>query len=132
MQRLIAWSVCFCIISGISLAHAETLKENTGSNKLNLSSPEAAWDHFKTAMIAGNYAAALECCCPENTDFVQRLTKFGQDKTNRVFRSVTSIEKVFQDNRSARYMVHRSINGTNLTTYVSFAKIAGQWKIASY
>ena len=134
MKRLAVWGVYFCIILGlgISQAQSETLKEDTAVNRLNLSSPEAVWDHFKTAMLKGNYDLALECCCPENNNFVQRLTKFGQVKTNRVFSSVTSIEKVFQDNASAQYKVHRNINGTDLTTYVSFANIEGQWKITNY
>ncbi len=112
-------------------AGAERAKGNSSAG-LNLASPEAAWDHSRTTMLAGNYDVALECCCPDNTKIVERLQKFGKIKTKRVFRRVTSIEKVFQDNKAARYKVHRDVNGTNLTTYVSFARVEDQRKIAGY
>ena len=46
-------------------------------------------------------------------------------------RLIKSIEKVYQDEESAKYMLHRDIKGKNFTTYISFAKIDNQWKINS-
>ena len=134
MKKIALWSACICLILGFAIcpAAAETSGTNAPQNNRNLSSPEAAWNYFKTAMLLGNYDMALECCCPENNKFVQRITKFGEIKTRKVFMSVTSIEKIFQDKDTAKYKVYRDINGTKLTTFVSFAKIGEQWKIASY
>jgi len=134
MKRLAVWITCFSMMLGlsISVAQSETYQEKTAQQELNLSSPESTWNEFRNTVTAGNFTLAEACFYSSENRTVKRYKKLGKVKANRVFKTIKSIEKVYQDEDSAKYMVHRDINGKNLTTYVSFAKIDDQWKIDKY
>ena len=123
-------TICMIIAPGISFSPSAA--QATSRQGINLSSPEATWNEFKKAIVGGNYDMALKCCCPEESKKVSRYKRLGSVKTNRIFRTMKSIEKVYQNEETAKYMLHRDVKGRNFTTYISFAKIENQWKINKY
>ena len=133
-MRVILFIFCLGIVFGSPLVQAQPdMQERIDSqDTLNFSTPEATWQQFKNAMIAGDLDLALACCCPGSNRLLNRYKKFGKVKASRAFRSVKSIEKVHQDDASTQFRVNRDINGTQFTTYISFAKIDDQWKINKY
>jgi hypothetical protein len=116
----------------IASAQSEVQGINASSQEENLSTPEETWNQFRKALLEGNYDLAMEYCCPDKNKAVNRYKRLGKVKTSRIFKNIKSIEKVYQDDDVAQFMVHRDIKGKNLTTYMSFAKIDNQWKIDKY
>ena len=131
MKKIAALIVTLCMLVAPGISFSKST-DQTNQQGINLSSPEATWNAFKKAIVKGDFDMALECCCPEESKKISRYKKLGAAKTNRIFKSIKSIEKVYQDEETAKYMVHRDIKGKNFTTYMSFAKIDNQWKINKY
>ena len=133
MKRMALISAAVCMIAAPGISFSQSEGQATLQQEANLSSPEATWNAFKKAVIQGNYDMALESfCCPEESKKVNRYKKLGAVKTNRIFKKIKSIEKVYQDEDTAKYKLHRDIKGANFTTYISFAKKDNQWKIHRY
>ena len=134
MKKIPTLISCCCIMLATCIAYAqpEAQERNTSSQEINLSTPEQTWNLFRKALLEGNYDLAMECCCPDKSKAVIRYQRLGKVKTSRIFRKITSIEKVYQDDDVAQFMIHRNIKGKKLTTYMSFAKIDDQWKIDKY
>ena len=130
MKRIAALIVTLCMIVAPGIAFSKSADQT--AEQVNLSSPEATWNAFKKAVVQGNYDMALEYCCPGESRKINRYKKLGSVKTSRIFKTIKSIEKVYQDEEKAKYMLHRDIKGKNFTTYISFAKIDNQWKINKY
>ena len=134
MIRITTFICCCTILLALCTANAQT-EVNSGPTSLeatNLSTPENTWSMFRNALLEGNYDLAMEYCCPDKKKAVTRYKKLGKVKTRRIFRYITSIEKVYQDDNAAQYKINRDIKGKKLTTYMSFAKIDNQWKIDKY
>ena len=131
MKRIAALIVTLCMLVAPDISFSKSTNQTTEQG-INMSSPEATWNAFKKAVVQGNYDMALECCSPGESKKISRYKKLGTVKTNRIFKTIKSIEKVYQDEETAKYMVHRDIKGKNFTTYMSFAKIDNQWKINKY
>ena len=131
MKRMALIIVTICMIAAPSISFSQSEGQAT-PQKVNLSSPEATWNEFKKAVIQGNYDMAVEYCCPGESKKVNRYKKLGTVKTNRIFNTIKSIEKVYQNEDTAKYKLHRDVKGKNFTTYISFAKIDNQWKINKY
>jgi len=131
MKRIAALIVTLCMLVAPGISFSKSTDQTTEQG-INMSSPEATWSAFKKAVVQGNYDKALECCSPEESKKISRYKKLGAVKTNRIFKTIKSIEKVYQDEETAKYMVHRDIKGKNFITYMSFAKIDNQWKINKY
>jgi hypothetical protein len=131
MNKIAAIIVTLCMMAAPGISFSQSTVQATEQG-VNLSSPEVTWNEFKKAIVEGNYDMALECCCPGETKKINRYKKLGSVKTSRIFRAIKSIEKVYQDEETAKYMLHRDIKGKNFTTYISFAKIDNQWKINKY
>ena len=134
MKNILALISCCCIMLAtcIASAQSEVQEKNASFQEKNLSTPEETWNQFRKALLEGNYDLALEYCCPDSNKAVTRYKRLGKVKTSRIFKKITSIEKIYQDDDVAQFMVHRDIRGKNLTTYMSFARIDNQWKIDKY
>ena len=132
MKKVTMAFLAICMIVAPGIYFYPSAAQATSQLGINLSSPEATWNEFKKALVGGNYEIALKCCCPGESKKVSRYKRLGAVKTNRIFRTMKSIEKVYQDEETAKYMLHRDVKGRNFTTYISFAKIDNQWKINKY
>ena len=131
MKRIAAVIITLCMIVTPGISLSKSIDHKT-EQQVNLSSPEATWDAFKKAIVQGNYDMALECFCPGQSNKVNRYKKLGTVKTQRIFKAIKSISKVYQDEETAKYRLLRDIKGKNFTTYISFAKIDNKWKIDKY
>ena len=96
------------------------------------SSPEETWRHFKNALLDGNYDSAKDCYYSSHKNNINIFKKIGAFKTKKIIRQMRSLEKVHQENDTAKYMIVRDMQGVEITTYVYFARINNEWKIDKF
>lgn len=101
------------------------------------SSPEKTWDVYKNALIKGDINLAMECRAPwEREDEKQKFNMFGKEKTRQSASEMRPIEKITRDDERGQYRIKRSqkINGKmmDITYYIEFVNIYGNWKIDVY
>ena len=96
MKRIAALIVTLCMLVAPGISFSKSTDQTTEQG-INMSSPEATWNAFKKAVVQWNYDMALECCSPGESKKISRYKKLGTVKTNRIFKTIKSIEKVYQD-----------------------------------
>lgn len=101
------------------------------------SSPEETWNLHKRALKNGNIDLAVECFMPrEKNDRKELYKTIGALRMKEIADSMRPIERVTSDESGAKYRITRSqvINGQqyNVTYYIYFNNIFGEWKIEHY
>ena len=116
------------------------LKKITGKRKMALivgsdkrfSSPEATWELYKKALIAGDIDLAMECHLPGERRYRELYTALGKEEMKKIAEDMRPIEKVTASETSAKYRIKRLIEGNDITFYIIFDNIDGEWKIEHY
>ena len=98
----------------------------------NFASPETTWDLYRKSFIQGKLEVALKClspgCAHKQSQMFQNLSK---DVLNVMGNQFGPIQKVMKDAETAKYRIKRDEHGRQITYYVQFVNIFGNWKIDS-
>ena len=105
---------------------ADPLQQHT------FSSPEQTWEHFKAAILEGDFETAHKCCCQDKSRGVLRFELMDAEKRKNIVESMGPIEKVEEQENTAMYKVPRTFAGKSFSTYVNFEKVKDEWKIKSF
>lgn len=114
----------------------ETIK-NPPPPDQRFSSPEKTWNLYKKSLITGNLDSVQSCL---SYDFARKHTKLlealGHDKMKEIAEKMHPIEQIKQDEKTAKYRIKRTqeYEGKimDITYYIYFVKVLGNWKIAQY
>lgn len=99
----------------------------------NFSSPEKTWDLYKSSLINGNLDSALTCL--EFTEAKEQKEIFkalGKEKMKKMGEGMQQIQKITQDEQTAKYRIRRQEKGQEITYYIYFSNIFGNWKIDKF
>ncbi len=101
------------------------------------SNPEKTWETYKKALISGDLEMALQCFTePRAKIEKEMLDKVGKRKMKEIANAMNPINKVEQNEKSAQYRIKRNIlfkgKETDVTFYIDFYNIFGNWKINEY
>ena len=146
MFRIITFIICSCLIVGFTICYPDTQlasEKPTENNNISqvidtdhrakkYSSPQETWLHFKNALLDGNYESAIKCYYSSKRNNVNKFRKIGDFKTKQMIRQMKSLEKVNQEEDTAKYLLVRDMQGVEITTYVYFARINNEWKIDKF
>jgi hypothetical protein len=117
------------------------LKEELGVEDVNsianpdpqFSSPEKTWTVYKNAMIRGDFDSAYKCLMPRyQKKFRSIVEAIGEERMSKMANAMSPIEKVISYENSAKYSFIRNIEGKDITFYVYFIRVFGEWKIDRY
>jgi hypothetical protein len=115
------------------------LKEEYGISsieKLNkpdprFSSPEKTWQMYKKALIDGDLELAALCHLPRN-HYIEFYRKMGPEKTKELAQNFRPIEKITGDDKRIKYRIKRLQSGKDITYYIYFTNVFGEWKIEQF
>lgn len=96
------------------------------------SSPEETWEFYRESLMDGNLSQALACHVPYDTTYKEIFNTLGLDELKVVAAEMTKIEKITYDSTGAKYRTIRRVDGQDITFYVYFENIGGEWKIVRY
>ena len=96
------------------------------------SSPEKTWETYRQALIAGDLDLALECHVPSNNKYEQIFKLMGKDKMKKIAEKMNPIGKITLNDKRAKYRIKRNEKGNEITYYIYFSNINGEWKIVQY
>jgi len=119
----------------------EFLKIESGVNDIDstekhderFSSPEKTWELYRSSFLAGNIELANRCLMPKYREKLDSIRKaIGDNKMKRKIEKMRPIEKVAENNGRAKYRIKRKIGEQDITFYIYFVEVFGQWKILRY
>ena len=97
------------------------------------SSPEKTWGLYRSSFLAGNIELANKCLMPKYREKHDAIRKaIGEDKMRRKVEEMRSIEKIIEEDGRAKYRIKRKIGDQDITFYIYFVEVFGQWKILRY
>lgn len=133
MKRITYLLVCFFAVTVFQLSLGNLYPSVADSSLSFLfTTPEQTWDHFKTAILVGDFDAAKKCCSTGKTKSVFRFEKMDDEKRKNLMLSMQPIKKIDLQENTAKYKLVRDINGVGFSTFIYFEKVADEWKIARY
>jgi ankyrin repeat protein len=95
------------------------------------SSPESTWEHYRQALMDGDFDMAQKCHVP-GVKQVDAYKQLGKEKTSKMASSMPPLERISGDSKRATYQLERSENGHDISYGVSFTNVFGEWKIEQY
>ena len=97
------------------------------------SSPEKTWELYRSSFLSGDIDLANKCLMPEYREKHDAIRKaIGDDNMKRKVEEMRSIEKVIEEDGIAKYRIKREIKGQDITFYIYFINVFGNWKISEY
>lgn len=117
------------------------LKQEWGVDDINsignpdpkFSSPEKTWVLYKNAMMKGDFESAYKCLMPGYEKKLRSIVEaIGEKRMREIAEAMNPIEKIIADENSAKYRLIRNIKEKNITFYVYFINVFGEWKIDQY
>jgi len=95
--------------------------------------PESTWEALRQAMRKGDVEAALLCHIPGDPQYKGMYSALGPDVLKKIAADMKPIEKIRADEQTAKYRAtrfHKKAD-TEITYYIYFVNILGEWKIES-
>ena len=101
------------------------------------SSPEETWELYKNSLKLGNFDTALQCLTQSRAKQEAKVMGLlGKDQMREIAEAMQPIQKITQDEETAKYRIRRTeeVNGelVDITYYVYFVNLLGNWKINQY
>ena len=97
--------------------------------------PESTWSLHRNSLLRGDLKSAANCFVPGYaTNHMKTYETLGTKNLKEIAADMQPIEKIRQDDESAKYRIqrrHKDID-TEITYYIYFVNINGNWKIESY
>ena len=133
MRHIAFLLVCFFAATIFQLS-LESLYPSVADSSpaFRFATPEQTWDHFKAAILLGDFDAAKKCCSTGKTKSVLKFEKMNDEKRKNLMLSMQQIKKIDLQENTAKYKLVRDINGVAFSTFVYFEKVEDEWKIARY
>lgn len=97
------------------------------------SSPEKTFQLYKDSLIKGDLELALNCLTIKHAKRQKETFKaLGQEAMKKIGEDMQPIQKIKRDEQVAKYRIRRNQNGQEVTYYIYFANIFGNWKIDQF
>jgi hypothetical protein len=126
---------------GYVAAYKKYLKEKLGIDDIDsigrpdkrFSSPDKTWRLYKSALIAGDFELAHNCLMPRFAEEHDAIRKaIGDEKMKEKAKAMRPIEKVTEEDEAAKYRIKRKMGDQDITFYIYFVRVFGNWKILRY
>ena len=102
-----------------------------GKPNPRFSSPEKTWKVYKQALIKGDLSLAEKCHMPKSRH-IEMYKKLGKKETKKAALAMKNIERISGDDKIAKYRILRDIEGKEITFYIYFTKLFGEWRIKQF
>ncbi len=117
--------------------HTVPLKSIVNPPDPRFSSPEKTWELYKNSLIDGNFDIALQCMTQSRAEKEKKIMDaMGKNRMKEIAEEMNPIQKIKEDAQSAKYRIKKAekIKGKvhNITYYIYFHNIYGNWKIHEY
>ena len=133
MKRAAFLLVCLLGLANFQLSFANNHQDSADALQAHtFATPEETWNHFKSAIMDGDFETAFKCCCPDESRSVLKFEKMAPEKRKTIIESMGPIQKIVQQDKAAKYRLPRNSNGATFYTYVYFEKENAAWKIAGF
>jgi tetratricopeptide (TPR) repeat protein len=96
------------------------------------SSPEETWKNYINALKQGDLKTALECYVPGQKKHRQVFNALGVEKMKEAAETMGRIEKIKGSEKEAEYVIKRLENGKELSYFINFYNIDGEWKMREF
>ncbi len=101
------------------------------------STPEKTWEVYQEALINGTIERATSCFSPDQVKKQKQILEtLGREQMKKIAQNMFPIEKIQVDSHQAKYRIKKieSIQGNEkeITCYIYFTNILGEWKIVKY
>jgi hypothetical protein len=96
------------------------------------SSPEKTWDTYRNALIEGNIDLAMECYTPGERRHKKIFMALGKEKMEEIGRNMGEIGRITGNEREAKYRIRRMEEGKEITYYIHFYNVDGEWKMEEF
>jgi ankyrin repeat protein len=97
-----------------------------------LSSPEKTWELHKQSAINGDFTLLEKTLTRPGHPLLEIFKSLSIDKRRGLINEMKSIEQITQDESKAKYRIHKTIKGEEITFYIYFTKMFGEWRIEDY
>lgn len=95
-------------------------------------SPEETWNVYRKALIEGDIDTAMECYIPGRKGHKKAFSFLNKGKTREIGEKMGDIERITGNEQNAKYRIKRVENGKEITYYIYFYNIDGEWKMAEF
>jgi len=96
------------------------------------SSPEKTWETYKKALMEGDIDLALECHIRNRNKYKEIFKLMGKDKLKKMAEKMNPIGKITMNDMRAKYRIRRNQKGNEISYYIYFSNVNGEWKIVQY
>jgi hypothetical protein len=96
------------------------------------SSPEKTWETYRNALIGGNVDLAMECYTPGERRHKKIFSALGKEKMKEIGRNMGNIGKITGNEKEAKYRIRRMEEGKEITYYIHFYNVDGEWKMEEF
>jgi len=96
------------------------------------SSPERTWETYKRALMAGDLDLALECHVFNDAKYKKTFDLMGKEKLKKMAEKMNPIGKITMNDMRAKYRIRRNQKGNEISYYIYFSNVNGEWKIVQY
>jgi hypothetical protein len=97
-----------------------------------LSNPVKTWELHKQAVIAGDFSLIQKTLTRPDHPLLEIFEMLDQEKRRELVQEMRPIERITQDDERAKFRIYRKIKNDEITFYVYFIKVFGEWKIDDY
>lgn len=92
--------------------------------------PEETWTVFKEALISGKTEDAMNCFLPRSAKRYREIfSAMGKKKSAELGRNMQAIQRITSDEKRAKFRIRRNESGLEITYYIYFNHLWGNWKI---
>ena len=109
-----------------------TTLEELNNPDPKFSSPEKTWALYKNALIEGDLELAAQCHQRKNDHHIEMYKAIGVEKTIEIARNFRPIQKVVGDEHRSKYRIKQNIKDRDITFYIYFTNVFGEWKIEKF
>jgi tetratricopeptide (TPR) repeat protein len=97
------------------------------------SSPEKTFEIYKKALIEGNLEGIAECYVSgQGVKMKELFSAIGKEKTRDIGSEMGSIQKITGNDQTTKYRILRKENGQDITYFIIFHNIDGEWKMEPF
>jgi hypothetical protein len=123
--------------AGMLLAELNNIARKRGMELIvnpdrRFSSPEKTWETYKKALMEGDIDLALECHIRNRNKYKEIFKLMGKDKLKKMAEKMNPIGKITMNDMRAKYRIRRNQKGNEISYYIYFSNVNGEWKIVQY
>jgi HEAT repeat protein len=117
---------------GLNIAKNLNINVQFGADQ-RFSSPEKTWQLMLESLKKNDLQTACEFFSFESARrYKEIFTALGREKVRQMAVEMRQIQKIIQDADTAKYRIRRNEQGQEITYYIYFVNIFGDWKIQQF